>query len=76
MVSNNVGQLGHLFAVKHGLREIVFAGNFFRGHAYTMATVSDAVNFWSAGKMQALFLAHEGFAGALGAHLCGTSFGL
>lgn len=56
-------------AVKHGLKRIFFGGYFIRGHAYTMNTISFAVDYWSKGQLKAMFLRHEGFLGALGAFL-------
>lgn len=67
MISNNIGQISYLNALRFGLKRIFFGGFFIRGHAYTMDTISVAVNFWSKGEAKALFLRHEGFLGALGA---------
>lgn len=67
MISNNIGQIAYLNALRFGLKRIFFGGFFIRGHAYTMDTISVAVNFWSKGEAKALFLRHEGFLGALGA---------
>lgn len=67
MISNNIGQIAYLNALRFGLKRIFFGGFFIRGHAYTMDTISVAVNFWSKGEAKALFLLHEGFLGALGA---------
>ncbi|KAL7261121.1 hypothetical protein ACSBR1_006712 [Camellia fascicularis] len=67
MISNNVGQISYLNALRFGLKRIFFGGFFIRGHAYTMDTISVAVNFWSKGEAKAMFLRHEGFLGALGA---------
>lgn len=67
MISNNVGQIAYLNALRFGLKRIFFGGFFIRGHAYTMDTISVAVNFWSKGEAKAMFLRHEGFLGALGA---------
>ena len=44
-----------------------------------MHTVSFAINYWSRGQVQGLFLRHEGYLGAIGAFLkgaeeCGNSF--
>ncbi|PIN10328.1 Pantothenate kinase PanK [Handroanthus impetiginosus] len=69
MISNNIGQIAYLNALRFGLKRIFFGGFFIRGHAYTMDTISVAVNFWSKGEAKALFLHHEGFLGALGAFL-------
>ncbi|GAA0148878.1 kinase [Lithospermum erythrorhizon] len=67
MISNNIGQIAYLNALRFGLKRIIFGGFFIRGHAYTMDTISVAVNFWSKGEAKAMFLRHEGFLGALGA---------
>ncbi|MBA0563207.1 hypothetical protein Golob_008203 [Gossypium lobatum] len=61
--------ISYLNALRFGLKRIFFAGFFIRGHAYTMDTISVAVNFWSKGEAEAMFLRHEGFLGALGAFM-------
>lgn len=37
-----------------------------------MHTVSFAINYWSRGQVQSLFLRHEGYLGAIGAFLKGA----
>ena len=69
MISYNIGHIAYLNAMQYGLTRILFGGYFSRGNAYTMGTISFAINFWSKGKMKAMFLRHEGFLGALGAFL-------
>ncbi|KAI9592048.1 fumble-domain-containing protein [Syncephalis fuscata] len=69
MISNNIGQIAYLNARAHNLTRIYFGGYFIRGHAVTMGTLSYAIKFWSAGSMQAFFLRHEGYLGAVGAFL-------
>ncbi|CDP13172.1 unnamed protein product [Coffea canephora] len=69
MISNNIGQIAYLNALRFGLKRIFFGGFFIRGHAYTMDTISVGVNFWSNGEAKAMFLRHEGFLGALGAFM-------
>ncbi|KAI3779407.1 hypothetical protein L2E82_09124 [Cichorium intybus] len=69
MISNNIGQIAYLNALRFGLKRIFFGGFFIRGHAYTMDTISVAVDFWSKGEAKAMFLRHEGFLGALGAFM-------
>ena len=69
MISYNIGQIAFMNATQHGLERIFFGGFFIRAHHFTMQTISYAINFWSRGTMQALFLRHEGFLGALGAFL-------
>eukprot|EP00123_Amoebidium_parasiticum_P016109 comp23291_c3_seq1/m.38208 comp23291_c3_seq1/g.38208 ORF comp23291_c3_seq1/g.38208 comp23291_c3_seq1/m.38208 type:complete len:827 (-) comp23291_c3_seq1:535-3015(-) len=73
MISNNIGQIAYLQAQLHGLKRIYFGGYFIRNHQYTMHTISYAINFWSKGAMNALFLRHEGYLGAVGAFVlhCG-----
>ncbi|WCJ38454.1 pantothenate kinase 1 [Euphorbia peplus] len=72
MISNNIGQISYLNALRFGLKRIFFGGFFIRGHAYTMDTISVAVDFWSKGEAKAMFLNHEGFLGALGAFVSYT----
>ncbi|KAI9099415.1 fumble-domain-containing protein [Phlyctochytrium arcticum] len=69
LVSNNIGQIAYLNAQAHGIQRIYFSGFFIRGHPITMNTLSYAINFWSKGKIMALFLRHEGYLGAMGAFL-------
>ncbi|XP_065876315.1 pantothenate kinase 1 [Euphorbia lathyris] len=76
MISNNIGQISYLNALRFGLKRIFFGGFFIRGHAYTMDTISVAVNFWSKGEAKAMFLNHEGFLGALGAFVSYTKHNL
>ncbi|KAL5701515.1 pantothenate kinase [Ranunculus cassubicifolius] len=66
MISYHIGQLAHSKACEYGLKRIFFGGFFIRGHAYTMDTISLAVQYWSKGNIEAMFLRHEGFLGALG----------
>ncbi len=69
MISYNIAHISTMNAVKYGLKRIFFGGYFIRNHAYTMNTISFAVDFWSKGELKAMFLRHEGFLGALGAFL-------
>ena len=39
-------QIAYLNALQYGLKRILFSGFFIRGHAYTMDTMSFAINFW------------------------------
>ncbi|KAL2340904.1 hypothetical protein Fmac_008844 [Flemingia macrophylla] len=76
MISYNIGQIAYLNALRFRLKRIFFGGFFIRGHAYTMDTISFAVQFWSNGEAQAMFLRHEGFLGALGAFMSYEKHGL
>lgn len=73
MVSYNIGQIAYLNARVHDLDRIYFGGNFIRNHPYTIADISFAVDFWSAGKTKALFLRHDGYLGAIGAFIGASS---
>ncbi|MNE98918.1 Fumble [compost metagenome] len=66
MICNNIGQIAFLNAMKFGLTRIYFAGYFIRDHPVTMHSISYAIDYWSKGGMQALFLKHEGYLGAIG----------
>eukprot|EP00127_Corallochytrium_limacisporum_P006429 Clim_evm19s227 gene=Clim_evmTU19s227 len=72
MISNNIGQIAYLQSRLHGLNRIYFGGYFIRNHVHTMHTISYAINFWSQGQMQALFLRHEGWLGVIGAFVSGA----
>ncbi|XP_063799161.1 4'-phosphopantetheine phosphatase isoform X2 [Pseudophryne corroboree] len=72
MISNDIGQLACLYAKQHNLYQVYFGGFFIRGHPVTMHTISYSINFFSKGEVQALFLRHEGYLGAIGAFLKGA----
>lgn len=73
MVSYNIGQIAYLNARVHNLDHIYFGGNFIRNHPFTIADISFAVGFWSGGDRKALFLRHDGYLGAIGAFIGGSS---
>ncbi len=54
------------------VKTIFFGGFFLRHHPVSMHTVSFSVNFWTKGEVQAMFLRHEGYLGAIGAFLRGA----
>uniref|UniRef100_A0A2K5U9H3 4'-phosphopantetheine phosphatase n=1 Tax=Macaca fascicularis TaxID=9541 RepID=A0A2K5U9H3_MACFA len=56
----------------HSLDRVYFGGFFIRGHPVTMRTITYSINFFSKGEVQALFLRHEGYLGAIGAFLKGA----
>ncbi|XP_038602403.1 4'-phosphopantetheine phosphatase isoform X2 [Tachyglossus aculeatus] len=72
MISNDIGQLACLYAKLHHLDRVYFGGFFIRGHPVTMRTITFSINFFSKGEVQALFLRHEGYLGAIGAFLKGA----
>ncbi|KAL6567810.1 Pantothenate kinase 1 [Orobanche gracilis] len=46
MISNNIGQIAYLNALRFGLKWIFFGGFFIRGREYTMDTILVEVHFW------------------------------
>ncbi|CAI4229952.1 unnamed protein product [Auanema sp. JU1783] len=69
MISNNIGQMAMLYGQHYKMNRIYFGGFFIRKHPITMRTLTYAIDFWSQGKAEALFLKHEGYLGAMGAFL-------
>ncbi|KAL6606840.1 hypothetical protein ACP70R_042493 [Stipagrostis hirtigluma subsp. patula] len=77
----NIAQIAFLVASLLGLRRVFFGGSYIRGHKSTMENISYAIDFCvgknlnmrglslirSQSQMQAVFLRHEGYLGALGA---------
>ena len=69
LVTNNIGQVAYLNAKLHNTPRIYFAGSFLRHNMISQRRLSYAIDYWSKGEMEALFLEHEGYFGALGAFL-------
>ena len=69
MVTNNIGQVAYLNAKLHNTNRIYFVGNFLRQNDISQKRLSYAISYWSKGEMEALFLEHEGYFGALGSFL-------
>ncbi|CCD64181.1 pantothenate kinase [Caenorhabditis elegans] len=69
MVSNNIGQMAYLYGTRYNLKRIYFGGYFIRQDPITMRTLSFAINYWSKGEIEALYLKHEGYLGAMGSFL-------
>lgn len=69
MITNNIGQIAHLIAQLHQCQKIFFVGSFLRHNPISCRRLAFAIEFWSAGSMEALFLTHEGYYGALGTFL-------
>ncbi|KAI9027939.1 type II pantothenate kinase [Hyaloraphidium curvatum] len=67
MVTNNLGQLAYLNALRFGISRIFFSGSFLRSNETSRRALDRAIKFWSGGKMKAHFFKHEGFAGSVGA---------
>lgn len=72
-ISNNIGQISYLQALRFDLKRIYFGGSYISGHKQTIHTLSYAVNFWSQGDMKSYFLRHEGYLGSVGAFMMGPN---
>lgn len=72
MICNNIGQVAFLNAKLHQVKRVYFAGGFIQRNPYIWSTLSFAIKFWSKGDMQAMFLVHDGYLGALGALINGA----
>lgn len=68
-ITNNIGSIAYLHSRSKNINRIIFAGSFLSGNTICMRALAFAMNFWSSGKINALFLKHEGYAGAVGALL-------
>jgi len=69
MLANNISQIGYLNAKLHECKNVIFVGGFIEENPFVWSRFSYAINFWSEGKMKALFVRHDGYLGALGAML-------
>lgn len=69
MVTNNIGQVAYLNAQLHRTSRIYFVGTFLQHNTISQQRLAYAIDFWSKGRTEALFLEHEGYFGALGAFL-------
>ena len=72
IISNDIGQIACLYAMLHKVKRIYFGGFFLRHRPVSLHTISFAINYWSKGEVQANFLRHEGYLGAIGAFLKGA----
>ena len=73
MITNNIGQVAYLNAKLHGCSKIFFVGSFLRTNNISCKRLAFAIDFWSKGSMEAYFLEHEGYFGALVKHLFSES---
>jgi len=69
MVTNNIGQVAHLNAKLYKTSRIYFVGTFLQHNIISQQRLAYSIDYWSQGKMEALFLEHEAYFGALGAFL-------
>ncbi|XP_068663639.1 pantothenate kinase 2-like [Aristolochia californica] len=76
MHSYLIGLISSWVARFYGLKRIYFGGFFIRGHPFIMDSISFAVNLCSKEQVQAMFLRHDGFLGALGAFMKNDKSGM
>lgn len=69
MVAQNITQIAFLNAKLHHTKRIIFTGNFLRHNPIALRTLTTNLRLFSGGEVEALFMQHEGFFGALGAFL-------
>ena len=69
MVTNNIGQVAHLNAKLYKTSRIYFVGTFLQHNIISQQRLAYSIDYWSQGTMEALFLEHEAYFGALGAFL-------
>eukprot|EP00903_Cladosiphon_okamuranus_P013302 g12399.t1 len=69
MITMNIGQVAYQNAKLFNTRRIYFVGNFLRHNHLSGQQLAFAIDYWSSGEMEALFLEHEGYCGALGSFL-------
>jgi len=69
MISTNLSQIAFLNAQLHGVKKMFFTGGFVRDNPTVWNRLTEAINFWSKGEMEAMFLRHDGYLGVLGALL-------
>jgi len=74
MVAQNVTQIAYLNALLHKSKRVLFTGNFLRHNRIALRALSSMMHNWSKGEIQALFMEHEGYFGAIGTFLysCGA----
>ena len=72
IISNDIGQISCLYAMLHKVKRIYFGGFFLRHRPVSLHTISFSINYWSKGEVNAHFLRHEGYLGAIGAFLKGA----
>jgi len=73
MLTINIAQIAYLNAKQHGVQRVFFCGGFVKDSPMVWQKFSYAIDFWSKGQMKAMFLLHDGYLGALGSLLLGSS---
>ena len=76
MTTNNIAHVSYLTARLYNTTKIYFVGNFLRNNDISCQRLSYSIDYWSKGCVEALFLEHEGYLGALGAFFIGNNGGV
>ena len=74
MISQNITQIAFLNATLHDTDRIIFSGSFLRHNDIALRILTFNLRIWSKGRIESVFLAHEGYHGAVGSFL--SSLGL
>ncbi|KAF4662712.1 Pantothenate kinase 1 [Perkinsus olseni] len=70
LMSMNTGQLAYLHASLYGIDNVVFVGYLLDTHLLQVfSSIQSSFNFWTGGRMKALYFRHAHYLGALGALL-------
>ena len=69
MISVNIGQLAVFSSQLNHIEDVYFLGNYTRNNPVGKSYITFGVDFMSGGKVRPLFLAHDGYLGAIGAFL-------
>lgn len=65
-ITNNIGSIARMVAANEKIEKVLFVGNFLRVNPIAMKLLAYAMDYWSEGKLKAIFLEHEGYFGAVG----------
>ncbi|CAF0725317.1 unnamed protein product [Didymodactylos carnosus] len=65
-VLNNIGSISMMVAKTENVDRILFSGSFLRINDLSMRLLAFAMDFWSQGRIKAIFLEHEGYFSAVG----------
>ena len=66
MICMNIGQIAVLYARIYNIDQIVFTGSFVKDYKEIIGVLSDAVNYWSKGKITAKFTNHHAYISCIG----------
>ena len=67
MLGNNIAQIAALVAQQHGAKAVVYCGGWIDRNPAVWRHVTFGTNFWSAGKLRALFAETDRYYGCIGA---------